>query len=186
MKLKFIFATLFFVTTLCLQAEQETGKSSTPFGRKVQTQQEVNTSEATATPAEAYSREILTESSAPVAATPSTVQNENTSVLSEISKNTGEQITLKAEQKAIKKAEKILNKQKPENAAPGGKSQLVALLLVIFLGGLGIHRFYLGYTGLGVLYLLTGGLCGIGALIDLIRIILGDLKPKGGEYGKTL
>jgi TM2 domain-containing membrane protein YozV len=186
MKLKFIFATLFFVTTLCLQAEQETGKSSTPFGRKVQTQQEVNSSEATATPAEAYSREILTESSAPVAATPSTVQNENTSVLSEISKNTGEQITLKAEQKAIKKAEKIERKQETKNAASSGKSQLVALILVFFLGWLGIHRFYLGYTGLGILYLLTGGIFGIGVIVDFVRIILGDLKPKGGDYEDTI
>ncbi|MFM2375359.1 MAG: hypothetical protein RLZZ165_456 [Bacteroidota bacterium] len=68
----------------------------------------------------------------------------------------------------------------------GGKSQLVALLLCIFLGGLGIHRFYLGYTGIGILELLTGGVFGILTLIDLIRIIVGDLKPKGGEYEKTL
>jgi TM2 domain-containing membrane protein YozV len=68
----------------------------------------------------------------------------------------------------------------------GGKSQLVALLLCFFLGALGIHRFYLGYTGLGVLMLLTGGLCGILLLIDFIRICVGDLGPKGGEYGETL
>ena len=68
----------------------------------------------------------------------------------------------------------------------GGKSQLVALLLVIFLGGLGIHRFYLGYTWQGVVQLLTLGGCGIWALIDLIRIITGDLTPKDGSYGSTL
>ena len=38
----------------------------------------------------------------------------------------------------------------------------------------------------GVVQLLTGGGCGIWALIDLIRIITGDLKPNGGEYDKTL
>ena len=68
----------------------------------------------------------------------------------------------------------------------GGKSQLVALLLVIFVGVIGVHRFYLGYVGLGILELLTGGVCGILTLIDLIRIATGDLKPKNGEYSKTL
>jgi TM2 domain-containing membrane protein YozV len=68
----------------------------------------------------------------------------------------------------------------------GGKSQLIALLLCFFLGGLGIHRFYLGYTTEGIIQLLTGGGCGIWALIDLIRIITGDLKPKDGGYEKTL
>jgi TM2 domain-containing membrane protein YozV len=67
-----------------------------------------------------------------------------------------------------------------------GKSQLIALLICFFVGGLGIHRFYLGYTWQGVVQLLTGGGCGIWALIDLIRIITGDLKPKDSEYSKTL
>jgi len=67
-----------------------------------------------------------------------------------------------------------------------GKSQLVALLLVLFVGVLGIHRFYLGYTGIGIIQLLTGGGCGIWALIDLIMIITGDLKPKDGEYTTKL
>jgi hypothetical protein len=71
-------------------------------------------------------------------------------------------------------------------AADGGKSQLVALLLVIFVGGIGIHRFYLGYTAIGIIQLITLGGCGIWALIDLIRIAMGDLKPKGGEYSEKL
>lgn len=71
---------------------------------------------------------------------------------------------------------------KPE----GGKSQLVALLLAIFAGGLGIHRFYLGYTGIGIIQLLTAGGCGIWALIDAIMIATGDLKPKNGDYEKKL
>ena len=68
----------------------------------------------------------------------------------------------------------------------GGKSQLIALILALFVGFLGIHRFYLGYTGIGILELLTFGVFGILSLIDLIRIIIGDLKPKDGEYEKTL
>ena len=71
-------------------------------------------------------------------------------------------------------------------AAAGDKSQLVALLLVLVVGGLGIHRFYLGYTWQGVVQLLTAGGCGVWALIDLIRIITGDLQPKNGGYSKTL
>ncbi len=68
----------------------------------------------------------------------------------------------------------------------GGKSQLVALLLVIFLGGLGIHRFYLGYTWQGIVQLLTfGGFFGIWVLIDLVRIIIGTLEPKNGPYDST-
>ena len=67
-----------------------------------------------------------------------------------------------------------------------GKSQLIALILVIFVGGMGIHRFYLGYTWQGIVQLLTLGGCGIWSLIDLIRIITGDLKPKDAEYDSTL
>ena len=75
---------------------------------------------------------------------------------------------------------------KSANTTGGDKSQVTALLLVIFLGGLGIHRFYLGYTWQGIVQLLTLGGLGIWTLIDLVRIITGDLKPKDGEYTKKL
>ena len=82
---------------------------------------------------------------------------------------------------------KIATKQMQKSAAEGGgKSQLVALLLALFVGVLGIHRFYLGYTGIGIIQLLTFGGLGVWALIDLILIITGDLKPKTGDYEKTL
>jgi TM2 domain-containing membrane protein YozV len=71
-------------------------------------------------------------------------------------------------------------------AAAEGKSQIIALILVALIGGLGIHRFYLGYTWQGVVQLLTLGGCGIWSLIDLVRIITGDLQPKDGSYAKTL
>lgn len=80
-------------------------------------------------------------------------------------------------QKMVIKLEK--KAQKPNG---GGKSWIVALLLCFFLGGLGIHRFYLGYTGIGVIQLLTVGGFGIWALIDFIRIIIRDLEPKNGGY----
>ena len=43
----------------------------------------------------------------------------------------------------------------PPLPATAGKSRLVAGLLGIFLGGLGVHRFYLGYPGIGVLQILV-------------------------------
>jgi len=52
------------------------------------------------------------------------------------------------------------------------KKWIVALLLSIFLGGLGIDRFYLGYIGTGILKLITGGGFGIWWLIDLILIVV--------------
>jgi TM2 domain-containing membrane protein YozV len=83
---------------------------------------------------------------------------------------------------------KISSKVTAATSAPTGgeKSQVVALILVILVGGLGIHRFYLGYTWQGIVQLLTLGGCGIWSLIDLIRIIMGTLKPKDGEYDVTL
>lgn len=70
-------------------------------------------------------------------------------------------------------------------AANSGKSQIVATLLCWLVGIIGIHRFYLGYTWQGIVQILTLGGLGIWTLIDLIRIITGSLKPKGGEYAKT-
>ncbi len=64
--------------------------------------------------------------------------------------------------------------------ARSDKSFLVALLLALFLGVLGVHRFYLGYTGLGVAQLLTCGGCGIWALIDAIMIAAGSVKDVNG------
>lgn len=60
------------------------------------------------------------------------------------------------------------------------KSKLVALLLSIFFGGLGIHRFYVGKIGTGILYLLTAGLFGIGWLVDIVLIACGSFKDSLG------
>ena len=61
------------------------------------------------------------------------------------------------------------------------KSRLAALLLCFFLGGLGIHRFYVGKIGTGIIWLFTFGLLGIGAFIDLIIIAVGTFKDKEGK-----
>jgi ribosomal protein L40E len=62
-----------------------------------------------------------------------------------------------------------------------GKDWLVALLLSIFVGELGVDRFYLGYIGLGILKLVTAGGCGIWWLIDLILIASNKLKDSDGR-----
>ena len=67
-----------------------------------------------------------------------------------------------------------------ELANVSSKSRLIDLLLCIFLGGIGAHRFYEGKIGTGILYLFTAGLFGIGTLGDLIMIILGSAKDKTG------
>ena len=86
---------------------------------------------------------------------------------------------------------------------PYPKSQIVALLLALFLGFFGIHRFYLGYTTIGIIQLIMGVfgfmtagiiigipiliLLFIWVFIDLIRIATGDLKPAdGSEYNPSL
>ena len=56
------------------------------------------------------------------------------------------------------------------------KSKLIAILLCFFLGSLGIHRFYLGYTLIGVIQLLTFGGFLILVIVDLIRLTIGSLK----------
>ena len=61
-----------------------------------------------------------------------------------------------------------------QKTVPAGKRQknkVTALLLCIFLGHLGVHRFYEGKIGTGILYLFTFGLFWVGAIVDLIRLI---------------
>ena len=62
-----------------------------------------------------------------------------------------------------------------------GKDWIEVLLLSVFLGHLGVDRFYLGYTGLGVLKLCTLGGCGIWWLIDLITIATNKMVDANGQ-----
>jgi len=61
------------------------------------------------------------------------------------------------------------------------KNGVVALLLCFFLGTIGIHRFFVGKTGTGILMILTAGGFGIWTLIDFIMIICGSFTDSDGN-----
>jgi hypothetical protein len=60
------------------------------------------------------------------------------------------------------------------------KSRLVATLLAWFLGVLGVHRFYLGKVGTGLLMLFTLGGFGLWAFVDFIVIVVGSMRDSEG------
>lgn len=76
----------------------------------------------------------------------------------------------------------------PKCGAPNALSQPVmskktmtaAALLCFFLGTFGLHRFYVGKIGTGILMLITFGGFGIWTIIDFVRIIVGSFKDKQG------
>ena len=75
----------------------------------------------------------------------------------------------------------ILNGPMEEIMAATRRSYNATWILSLLLGHLGVDRFYLGYVGLGILKLLTGGGFGIWYLIDLVLILTGQLKDKEGQ-----
>ncbi|MDR1720220.1 MAG: TM2 domain-containing protein [Dysgonamonadaceae bacterium] len=70
---------------------------------------------------------------------------------------------------------------KAETPVADGYDWLTTLLLCIFLGYLGVHRFYTKSTGIGIVQLLTLGGCGIWVLIDFILIITGSYHDGNGQ-----
>jgi hypothetical protein len=71
-----------------------------------------------------------------------------------------------------------------ENGNISPKSRLATSLLAWYLGWLGIHRFYLGKIGTGILMLLTFGGLGIWTIIDFIIAVTGNMKDKEGKLIK--
>ena len=71
--------------------------------------------------------------------------------------------------------------QPPAAAPPQGKDWLTTLLLCLFLGNVGVHRFFVGKTGTGVAMILTLGGCGIWTIVDLIMIITGSFKDANDQ-----
>lgn len=67
-----------------------------------------------------------------------------------------------------------------QNKRVSEKSRLLALLLAIFVGVFGAHRFYAGRIASGILYLCTEGLFGIGVIIDIILIATGTFHDGDG------
>lgn len=127
---------------------------------------------------------VVSNDAVAVVATEKVVSNELVSTTNTVNQESAVASDKDQQVKAIKVKE--TKKAEKSKTPGGGKSQLVALLLCFFIGFLGIHRFYLGYTGIGVLMLLTGGLCGLLLLIDFIRILVGDLGPNGGSYSDKI
>jgi TM2 domain-containing membrane protein YozV len=196
-KFSSLFATALAVVTLAsCSKESYTFRSAAPYGTTYTAATKAAPVTEAAPAAEATAPELTASTvAAPVAAPKAarTYAAHAQAAKAPVAKAETKAAPTRAEVKEAKAAVKAMHKaaKQAKAVAPqaGGKSQVVALILAIFLGGLSIHRFYLGYTGLAFLQILTVLLFGIGfiwVIIDIVRIATGSLQPKDGSYEKTL
>ncbi len=68
-----------------------------------------------------------------------------------------------------------------QTPVPNRRNRILALILSGFFGAFGLDRFYLGYMGLGLIKLATGGGCGVWWLVDFILILAGKLPDVDGN-----
>lgn len=69
----------------------------------------------------------------------------------------------------------------PVQVSASDKRILPAFLMCFFLGGLGIHRFYVGKIGTGIAMILTLGGLGVWVIIDLIILAMGNFTDANGN-----
>ena len=77
-----------------------------------------------------------------------------------------------------KEAKQKQIKLEKENKEKQMKNTMVELMICIFLGVIGGHKFYKGNIKMGILYLFTGGLLGIGWIVDIIKLINNLIKTE--------
>lgn len=87
-------------------------------------------------------------------------------------------------QPVVEQQQQQTNEPNPEVGEKDKTTTLILCILPYFVQIHGIHRFYTGHIGIGIIQLLTWGGCGIWTLIDLIQIISGKFTDAEGKQLK--
>lgn len=88
-------------------------------------------------------------------------------------------------QQAQKTQTTYIVQQQPQQVRPANASRYnktTALVVCLFFGMFGGHYFYVGRAGMGLLYLFTGGVFGLGWMIDIFVILGNSFKDSSGKY----